>query len=85
MPKLYSVYVLRSLSSGKHYVGMAVDVEARLKEHNRGKSRFTKGHIPWELLYEEKVGVADLARKREKYLKSASGKSHLKQLGIIKD
>ena len=75
MSKLYSVYVLRSLSSGKHYVGMATDVEARLKEHNRGKSRFTKGHIPWELLYAEEVGAAALARKGEKYLKTAAGKN----------
>jgi putative endonuclease len=78
MSKIYSVYVLRSLSGGKHYVGMATDVVARLKEHNRGKSRFTKGHIPWELLYAEEVGAAALARKREKYLKSAAVKKYLK-------
>lgn len=68
MSKLYSVYVLRSLSSGKHYVGMATEVEDRLKEHNRSKSRFTKGHVPWDLLYVEEVGSAEMARKREKYL-----------------
>ena len=73
----FSVYLLQSEKSGIYYVGIAQDVNARLKEHNRGKSKFTKGHIPWELIYQEYVGNIKLARKKEKYYKSASGKKAL--------
>ncbi|MGJ8661741.1 MAG: GIY-YIG nuclease family protein [Bacteroidota bacterium] len=31
---LYHVYIIRSLSSGVCYVGMAIDPENRLIEHN---------------------------------------------------
>jgi len=50
---MWSVYVLKSLSSGKHYVGMAMNVENRFNEHNAGKSKFTSGHRPWKLIYSE--------------------------------
>jgi predicted GIY-YIG superfamily endonuclease len=38
---MWFVYVLKSISSGKHYVGIAQDVNKRLQEHNAGKSKFT--------------------------------------------
>jgi len=43
------IYVLRSLKSKIYYVGMTKDVKTRIKEHNTGKTKFTKGHRPWEL------------------------------------
>ncbi|MGV6861992.1 MAG: GIY-YIG nuclease family protein [Putridiphycobacter sp.] len=80
---MYFVYVIRSLSSGVYYVGMAQNVELRLKEHNRGKSKFTKGHLPWELIYQEGPFETSFARKKEKYYKSSSGKTYLRQNGLI--
>ena len=58
---------------------MAKDANARLKEHNNGKNRFTKGHLPWQLIYTEVHPNWESARKREKYLKSAAGKTWLKK------
>lgn len=59
---------------------MAVDVINRLKEHNAGKNRFTKGHLPWRIIYTEVHPDWAAARAREKYLKSASGRSWLKRI-----
>ena len=80
---MYSVYVLKSESSGKYYVGMSQNVDSRLREHNSGKSKFTSGHVPWVLIYSEPIGDASTARVREKYLKSAAGKRYLRKAGII--
>lgn len=79
----YYVYVLRSIKDGTTYVGMAKDVSIRLAEHNRGKSKYTKGHMPYELLYQEGPNETIAARRREKYLKSTSGKNYLRKLGVI--
>ena len=49
------VYVLRSLKSQVLYTGMTENLERRLVEHNQGKTRFTKGHLPWELVYKEEA------------------------------
>ena len=78
------VYVLKSLSSNKTYTGMSEDVNRRLKEHNSGKSKFTKSYIPWEIVYTEKCESREEARRKEKYFKSAAGRKRIKHLLINK-
>ncbi|WP_090662664.1 GIY-YIG nuclease family protein [Parafilimonas terrae] len=43
---MITVYVIESLTDSTWYTGMAKNVLQRLKEHNSGKNRFTKGHRP---------------------------------------
>jgi len=74
------VYVIESLSDATWYTGMALDAMKRLGEHNAGKNRFTKGHRPWKIIYTEAHENWELARKREKYLKSAAGKKWLTKI-----
>ena len=73
------VYVIESLKDGTWYTGMALNVDARLKEHNQGKNRFTKGHLPWKIIYTENHPDWSSARVREKYLKTAAGKIWLRK------
>jgi putative endonuclease len=77
---MWHVYVLISQSSGKLYVGMTQHLDRRIIEHNSGKGKFTSGQLPWELVYSEQVSDSKKARAREKYLKSAAGKRHLRTL-----
>jgi len=62
----------------RFYVGLSDNVEKRLKGHNFGQTKSTKGYRPWKLIYSEFVGSREDARKREKYLKSGCGKEFLK-------
>jgi putative endonuclease len=50
---VYYAYILESLRDGTHYFGSSADVDARLREHNAGRSRYTKGHLPYKVLYIE--------------------------------
>ena len=74
---MVTVYVLKSMADDVHYVGMALDATVRLKEHNSGKNHFTKGHMPWGIIYTEIHPDWSSARVREKYLKTAAGKKRL--------
>jgi predicted GIY-YIG superfamily endonuclease len=76
---MITVYYLVSEKDGATYVGMAIDALKRLKEHNAGKNRYTKGHIPWKIIYTEQQPNWATARLREKYLKSTAGKIWLKK------
>jgi putative endonuclease len=76
---MYTVYVLKSTVIKKSYVGITNDLERRLREHNEGKSYFTKRYLPWIVVYKEQVQDREEARKREKYLKSAAGRRFLKK------
>ncbi len=82
----YTVYVLSSKVTRKSYVGFTNNTERRLKEHNSGKSFYSKRFAPWEIIYIEEVDSYVEARVREKYLKSASGRRLvLKKLFILRD
>ncbi|MDO5655301.1 MAG: GIY-YIG nuclease family protein [Flavobacteriaceae bacterium] len=73
------IYVLISEVDGRFYVGMTKNVENRLKEHNSGKTKSTKGFRPWKLFFSEEFESREIARKREKYLKSGYGKQWIKE------
>ena len=73
------VYVIESLNDGRYYVGMTENLEERLKYHNSGRVKSTKGYRPWRLIHKEEFPDWASAREREKYLKSGYGKQWLKQ------
>ncbi|WGK65255.1 GIY-YIG nuclease family protein [Croceiramulus getboli] len=77
---MYFVYVIESQIDGRLYKGLSENVARRLRWHNQGKSKSTRGYRPWILVYEEEVGDLRQARAREKYLKSGSGREELKLL-----
>ena len=80
MKHMITVYAIKSEVNADIYVGISKDADLRLKEHNGGKNRYTKGLIPWIILYRELQLDWEAARKREKYLKSGVGKEFLKSL-----
>jgi len=77
---MYFVYVLFSHKLNKRYIGSSLDIERRMREHNLGRSKFTKAGIPWELIYKESFPTNYEARKRESFLKSGVGRKLLDQL-----
>jgi putative endonuclease len=82
---MYYVYILSSSVAKKSYVGFTNDLSRRMKEHNSGRHSYTKRYMPWEIIHKEQYDTIDLARKREKYLKSAAGRKYLKKIfGKIK-
>ncbi|OFZ55989.1 MAG: hypothetical protein A3D92_25055 [Bacteroidetes bacterium RIFCSPHIGHO2_02_FULL_44_7] len=70
----FYVYVIKSSKSGKQYVGSTRDLDKRLKEHNSGKSYWTRNKGPWELVYCEDKLTASEAERREKFFKTGDGR-----------
>ena len=77
---MYYVYILESLTNGKHYVGYTGDILERLAKHNHGKVRSTKAYKPYKLLYKEEFKDKTVARKRELFLKSGRGRDFIKSI-----
>lgn len=78
--KKFWVYVLESERDGVCYIGSTQNVEERLRRHNQGDYRFTKGHRPWRLLHQEAVRSRSAAVKQERFLKSGVGREKLEEL-----
>ena len=75
---MYYVYILQSAHDKRRYIGQTDNLERRLTEHNTGRSPYTKGRGPWELIYWEEFGTRREAIKREHFLKSGKGREFLK-------
>jgi putative endonuclease len=69
----YFLYVLRSVPTGKYYVGIAADVETRLAEHNSRSGRWTSRYKPWVVITTEEYANRSQAARRERFLKSREG------------
>lgn len=69
-----NVYALYSPGFKRFYVGSAIDIEKRVAEHNRGKTKSTRPFKPWLLVFTESFRTIEEARLREKYFKTAAGR-----------
>ena len=66
------VYILRC-SDGSLYTGWTNDLEHRVKMHSEGKGgKYTRSHLPVELVYTECYETPSEARSREVKIKSLS-------------
>lgn len=74
---MHHVYVIQNEEAG-WYIGYSQDPTERLKEHNRGKNISTSKCKKWKLIYVESYVEKLDALGREKFLKSGSGRSYLK-------
>lgn len=69
----FFVYILYS-NYPKTYVGLTDNLQRRLDQHNRGKSKFTSKYSPWIILHYEECADRISARLLEKKYKSGSGR-----------
>ena len=73
----YYVYVIQSLRDDSLYVGLTRNLNKRIQEHKGGLSTYTKGHLPYKLIFVAVLPDKFIAARFEKYLKTASGKAFI--------
>ncbi len=78
---MWFVYIMRSVPTGRLYVGMSEDVDRRHAQHERGNVRSTKAYRPWILVHVEAFASKTEAFRRERYLKSPAGWLEKRRLG----
>ena len=79
---MHFVYILKSLKSGRHYIGETKDLSERLQRHNNNRNKYTKGKGPWEIVVYCRVENKSQAVKLERKLKSL--KNSLKAIDYVK-
>jgi len=80
---MFFAYILKSEKDNTYYYGSTGDIEGRLKYHNSGKVKYTKGHLPYKLYYFESYNSRSEAMAREKFFKSIDGYNWLRKENII--
>lgn len=74
------MYVLRSETTGRFYVGATGDLERRLSEHNSGQTTSMRNRGPWTVVYREEFADIKAAKKRELRVKSWKSRRSIEQL-----
>ena len=80
---MYFVYVLWSDATGCHYVGHTSDLTQRLGQHNNGITKSTNNRESWNMIHKEHFPTRADAKRRERFLKTGSGREELKQLSAV--
>jgi putative endonuclease len=80
---MFYTYILKSLKDGRFYYGSTSDLEKRLKYHNSGQVKSTKGRRPLVLHYQETFETKQEAIRREMFFKTIDGYNFLKSEGVI--
>lgn len=71
----YTVYILCSLKNNRHYTGITIDTERRLREHNAGSTKSTRPHTPYEMIWtSEKMSKSDALKLEIKIKKRRAAK-----------
>ncbi len=74
---MYFVYVIKSESLNKTYIGQTANLNTRLKEHQGRLNAFD-----WTLVHVEEYRERSLAVRRERYFKTGDGRKVLRNKGI---
>lgn len=74
------VYILRNSKTDRYYIGLTNDLNRRLDQHVKGRTRTTKILQTFELAYSEEYKTIEEAIIREKKLKSYKSKKYIKWL-----
>ena len=74
---MVTLYVIQGRESGKRYIGITNDLRRRLSEHRSGRTKGGQILGAFMLLHTESFPTHTEARRREKYLKSGSGREWL--------
>jgi len=75
---MFYTYIIKSKKDGKFYTGATSDLRKRFELHNSNEVPSTKNKGPFVLIYYEACLSRGDAFTREKYLKTGTGKRHLR-------
>jgi putative endonuclease len=80
----YFIYILKSDSTSRYYIGHTDNLDRRISEHNNPDyhgTQYTKRHAgPWTCVYTETYETRAKAIQREKELKAKKSKKHIEFL-----
>jgi putative endonuclease len=74
---MYYTYIIKSVKTGKLYIGQTQDLEKRLIRHNTGQNKSTKDKGPWALIYSKGFETRSEAIIHELKLKNIKNKTYL--------
>ncbi len=77
---MYWVYILRSDSADRYYIGQTDNPEKRINAHRSGKSEYTRRASDWYLVYKKEYETRKQAQKVENFIKRQKSRTFLEKI-----
>ena len=77
---MYYTYIIQSEKTGNYYIGSTKSIPERIRRHNCGFTKSTKGKGPFRLIYQEVYHTRVKAYSRERQIKNYKGGQAFKRL-----
>ena len=77
---MHYVYILRSESRHRYYIGSTGNLDRRIHQHNSPHRGYTSVGGPWKLIHSEVYETKAEALKRERYHKSMKSVKFIRSL-----
>jgi len=75
-----TLYILKSLTNFRYYIGSTDNLTRRLTEHNNGKSPYTRLTKPFKLVFSKEYKTLKEARKTEHKLKKLKSRKIIERI-----
>ncbi len=85
--KKYFTYIIKRINKDEYYVGVAEDVDSRLRQHNCGNVVATKHKRPYKVVFSQEFDSKKIALRAEKKIKKWKRKDFIEKViedGILK-
>jgi len=77
---IFHTYILRSIATGRFYVGHTENLTKRVYEHNNNRTSSIKNRGRWELVHAEEFATRSEAMRRELQIKKMKSHKWIEQL-----
>jgi putative endonuclease len=76
----FHVYILKSETTGRYYVGHSENLVKRIFEHNNNRTFSIKNRGPWKLFHAEDFATRSEAARREREIKSMKSRAFIEAM-----
>ena len=74
------LYILRSETVGRYYIGISNNPERRLEFHNTREKGFTSRYRPWKLMYTQRFPSRQEAQQAERRIKQWKSRTMIEKV-----
>ncbi len=77
---MYWVYILRSDSADRYYVGQTDNLENRINAHRSGRGKYTRIASDWHVIFRKEYETRTQAQKVENFIKRQKSRVFIEKI-----
>ncbi len=77
---MYWIYIIKSNSANRYYIGQTSNLENRIFHHNSGSEKYTKIATDWHLVFSKEYKTRTEVQKVENFIKKQKSRIFIEKV-----